>query len=108
MTKSDLGIVHGVDASSRSGRRHAVNEVKMIGETEITRTASLQRGQFFAVKNQASDATPSDQKPREEKGAPYAHSAYKILLASSGSYMVNSDLGVVMGWMLGPGPVGGM
>lgn len=38
--------------------------------------------------------TPSDQKPREEKSAPYRDIRYKTLLAAKGSFMDKSDLGI--------------
>ncbi|KAI5865606.1 hypothetical protein GGS23DRAFT_595124 [Durotheca rogersii] len=38
--------------------------------------------------------TPSDQKPREEKSAPYRDPRYKILLETEGSFMGKSDLGI--------------
>ncbi|KAL7786361.1 hypothetical protein V8C37DRAFT_392091 [Trichoderma ceciliae] len=42
----------------------------------------------------ASSATPSDQRPREEKSAPYRDPRYKTLLATKGSFMDESDLGI--------------
>lgn len=44
--------------------------------------------------NSATSTTPSDQRPREEKIAPYRDPRYKTLLASKGSFMDESDLGV--------------
>ncbi|KAI0388275.1 hypothetical protein F5Y17DRAFT_453438 [Xylariaceae sp. FL0594] len=44
--------------------------------------------------NSASSQTPSDQKPREEKSAPYRDPRYKTLLATKGSFMDKSDLGI--------------
>ncbi len=41
-----------------------------------------------------SSVTPSDQKPREEKSAPYRDPRYKTLLATKGSFMDESDLGI--------------
>ncbi|KAK3996889.1 hypothetical protein QBC44DRAFT_123425 [Cladorrhinum sp. PSN332] len=41
-----------------------------------------------------SSVTPSDQKPREEKSAPYRDPRYKTLLANMGSFMDKSDLGI--------------
>ncbi|RKU40529.1 hypothetical protein DL546_000368 [Coniochaeta pulveracea] len=38
--------------------------------------------------------TPSDQKPREEKSAPYRDPRYKTLLETKGSFMDKSDLGI--------------
>ncbi|TPX10699.1 uncharacterized protein E0L32_008268 [Thyridium curvatum] len=42
--------------------------------------------------NSASSMTPSDQKPREEKSAPYRDPRYKTLLEIKGSYMTKSPL----------------
>ena len=44
--------------------------------------------------NSGSSTTPSDQKPREEKSAPYRDPRYKILLATKGSFMDESDIGI--------------
>ncbi|KAG8407779.1 hypothetical protein J3459_018372 [Metarhizium acridum] len=44
--------------------------------------------------NSATSTTPSDQKPREEKSAPYRDPRYKTLLASKGSFMDKSNLGI--------------
>lgn len=38
--------------------------------------------------------TPSDQKPREEKSAPYTTPQYRLELAAQGSYMNESKLGI--------------
>lgn len=42
----------------------------------------------------ASSFTPSDQKPREEKGAPYRNPRYKAILATKGSFMDQTDLDI--------------
>ncbi|KAF2245814.1 hypothetical protein BU26DRAFT_552856 [Trematosphaeria pertusa] len=42
----------------------------------------------------ASSTTPSDQKPREAKSAPYQDPRYKLLLQTKGSFMDKSDLGI--------------
>lgn len=44
--------------------------------------------------NSATSTTPSDQRPREEKSAPYRDPRYKILLATKGSFMDKSDIGI--------------
>ncbi|KAK3328699.1 hypothetical protein B0T19DRAFT_450073 [Cercophora scortea] len=44
--------------------------------------------------NSATSATPSDQKPREEKSAPYRHQRYETLLEVKGSYMTKAPLGL--------------
>jgi hypothetical protein len=38
--------------------------------------------------------TPSDQKPREAKSAPYQSPQYRILLETKGSFMRKSDFGI--------------
>ncbi|KAK0655516.1 hypothetical protein B0T16DRAFT_319730 [Cercophora newfieldiana] len=42
----------------------------------------------------ATSITPSDQKPREEKSAPYRDARYPLLLQTKGSYMDISELGI--------------
>ncbi|KAK2593666.1 hypothetical protein QQS21_008635 [Conoideocrella luteorostrata] len=44
--------------------------------------------------NSATSATPSDQRPREEKSAPYRDARYKTVLATKESFMYESDLGI--------------
>ncbi|RYO88027.1 hypothetical protein DL766_007504 [Monosporascus sp. MC13-8B] len=44
--------------------------------------------------NSATSITPSDQKPREEKSAPYRDARYPLLLQTKGSYMDISELGI--------------
>ncbi|KAF7858882.1 hypothetical protein EAF04_008924 [Stromatinia cepivora] len=41
-----------------------------------------------------SSTTPSDQKPREAKSAPYTRPSYTTLLATKGSFLDESDLGI--------------
>ena len=41
-----------------------------------------------------SSTTPSDQKPREAKSAPYTRPSYATVLATKGSFMDKSDLGI--------------
>lgn len=42
----------------------------------------------------ATSVTPSDQRPREEKSAPYRNAQYPLLLETKGSYMKESPLGI--------------
>ncbi|KAK3357249.1 hypothetical protein B0T25DRAFT_151590 [Lasiosphaeria hispida] len=44
--------------------------------------------------NSVTSTTPSDQKPREEKSAPYRNAQYPLLLQTKGSYMGKSPLGI--------------
>ncbi|KAK4168774.1 hypothetical protein QBC43DRAFT_296776 [Cladorrhinum sp. PSN259] len=45
--------------------------------------------------NSGTSTTPSDQKPREEKSAPYRDARYPLLLETKGSYMYISELGIM-------------
>ncbi|KAK9438293.1 hypothetical protein VB005_09301 [Metarhizium brunneum] len=45
--------------------------------------------------NSASSSTPSDQRPREEKSAPYRDPRYETLLGTKGSFMVKSNLDII-------------
>ncbi|EGR52979.1 uncharacterized protein TRIREDRAFT_29115, partial [Trichoderma reesei QM6a] len=47
--------------------------------------------------NSATSTTPSDQKPRELKSAPYKDARYPLLLQTKGSYMRVSELGITDG-----------
>ncbi|KAH6632476.1 hypothetical protein F5144DRAFT_252566 [Chaetomium tenue] len=44
--------------------------------------------------NSATSTTPSDQKPREEKSAPYRDQRYETLLEVKGSYMTKAPVGL--------------
>ncbi|PQK08282.1 hypothetical protein BB8028_0001g03600 [Beauveria bassiana] len=44
--------------------------------------------------NSASSSTPSDQRPREEKSAPYRDPRYETLLATKGSFLAKSNLDI--------------
>ncbi|KAK2591557.1 hypothetical protein QQS21_010750 [Conoideocrella luteorostrata] len=44
--------------------------------------------------NSATSSTPSDQRPREEKSAPYRDARYELLLQTKGTYMDISELGI--------------
>ncbi|KXL45558.1 MAG: hypothetical protein FE78DRAFT_90381 [Acidomyces sp. 'richmondensis'] len=52
-------------------------------------TTSLRRKRSDSGSLAASSNTPSDQKPREEKAAPYQDPRYKTLLETKGSFMRN-------------------
>ncbi|ELR01981.1 hypothetical protein GMDG_05150 [Pseudogymnoascus destructans 20631-21] len=56
-------------------------------------SSSLRRKQSNASSVTASSATPSDQKAREVKSAPYQDGRYQTILASQGSFMSKSELG---------------
>jgi hypothetical protein len=57
-------------------------------------SSSLRRKQLDAGSVTARSTTPSDQKPRDVKSAPYQDPRYKTVLASKGSFMDESDLGI--------------
>jgi len=52
-------------------------------------TPSLRRKRSESGSLVASSTTPSDQKPREEKSAPYRDARYRTLLETKGSYLRN-------------------
>ena len=55
---------------------------------------SLRRTQSIAGSVAPSSATPSDQRPREVKSAPYQDARYESILEGHGSFMRRSELGV--------------
>ncbi|KAF2453096.1 hypothetical protein BDY21DRAFT_424709 [Lineolata rhizophorae] len=55
---------------------------------------SLRRKRSESGALSASSTTPSDQKPREEKSAPYQDPRYSTLLETKGSYMDKSEVGI--------------
>jgi hypothetical protein len=57
-------------------------------------SSSLRGKQLETGSAAPSSTTPSDQKPREAKSAPYQSPQYRILLETKGSFMRKSDLGI--------------
>jgi hypothetical protein len=57
-------------------------------------SSSLRGRRSEAGSISASSATPSDQKPRDAKSIPYQDARYKTILASKGSFLEESDLGI--------------
>ena len=57
---------------------------------------SLARKSSNAGSTGSSNRTPSDDKPRELKSAPYKHPGYKVLLGTLGSFMEESDRGITV------------
>ena len=55
---------------------------------------SLARKHSDAGSVAPSSTTPSDEKPREAKSAPYKHPGYKTLLATCGTFMSKSEQGI--------------
>jgi hypothetical protein len=58
------------------------------------RSSSSLRSRKRSEPGSNSLATPSDQRPREEKSAPYRDPRYTVLLETKGSYMDRSRLGI--------------
>jgi hypothetical protein len=59
------------------------------------KSSSSLRGKLSEAGSAApSSTTPSDQKLREAKSAPYQSPQYKILLETKGSFMRKSELGI--------------
>ncbi|KAM0413564.1 hypothetical protein ACHAPT_013659 [Fusarium lateritium] len=56
--------------------------------------ASLVRKRSNSATSTSTSTTPSDQKPREEKSAPYRDPRYETLLGTKGSFMTKSRLDV--------------
>jgi len=57
-------------------------------------SSSLRGKQSEASSAPPSSTTPSDQKPREAKSTPYQDARYKTILATKGSFIDESDLGI--------------
>ena len=55
---------------------------------------SLARKSSNAGSTGPSNTTPSDEKPRELKSAPYKHPGYKVLIGTLGSFMNKSEHGI--------------
>ena len=60
-------------------------------------SSSLRGKQSEAGSAAPSSTTPSDQKPREFKSAPYQDARYQTILATKGSFMGKSGLGITDG-----------
>jgi len=57
-------------------------------------SSSLRSKQLEAGSAAPSSTTPSDQKLREAKSTPYTRPSYETVLATKGSFMGKSDLGI--------------
>jgi hypothetical protein len=57
-------------------------------------SSSLRGKQSEAGSAAPSSTTPSDQKPREAKSTPYTRPSYETVIATKGSFMGKSDLGI--------------
>ena len=58
-------------------------------------TSSLRRKRSDSELAEQSSNTPSDQKSREAKSAPYRDARYETLLSTKGSFMDKDDIGIV-------------
>lgn len=56
--------------------------------------SSLRGRQSTSGASEPTSATPSDQKPREEKSSQYKHASYSTLLAANGSFMDKDGEGI--------------
>ncbi|RDA95185.1 hypothetical protein CP533_1851 [Ophiocordyceps camponoti-saundersi (nom. inval.)] len=63
--------------------------------SDVERLLARSKSISFPRTPTTSVATPSDQKPREEKSAPYRDARYATLLGTKGSFMTASNLGIV-------------
>ncbi|KAI9747639.1 MAG: hypothetical protein M4579_007424, partial [Chaenotheca gracillima] len=92
-TQIDFEQDSGTAESERDDAFHEqLKQMNMPGHYLLARkksTASLRRQNL-----ESNPTTPSDQKPREAKSAPYADPSYAIILATKGSFMDKSDLGI--------------
>ncbi|KPM42309.1 hypothetical protein AK830_g4256 [Neonectria ditissima] len=59
------------------------------------KSSSSLRSRKRSEPGSASSATPSDQRLREQKSAPYRDPRYKALLETKGSFMDKSELGII-------------
>lgn len=57
-------------------------------------TPSLRRKRSELGLSTPSSVTPSDQRPREEKSAPYRNPQYELVLNTKGTFMDKSELGI--------------
>ncbi len=58
--------------------------------------SSLRSKQSEAGSVTPSSTTPSNQKPREAKSAPYTRPSYATVLGTKGSFINKSDLGITV------------
>ncbi|KAK4119374.1 hypothetical protein N657DRAFT_604532 [Parathielavia appendiculata] len=68
--------------------------VKLLFAKKKTTSVSRKRSGSDSSTTASQDTTPSDQRLREEKNAPYRNPRYPLLLQTKGSYMGISELGV--------------
>ena len=87
------------DFKDRFRKRQLVREI--LGTSNMNHllarkksSSSLRRKQSEASSVTPSSTTPSDQKPREAKSTPYQSPQYETLLATKGSFMDKSELGI--------------
>lgn len=59
-----------------------------------TKSSSSLRSKRFESFSVPGSTTPSDQKPREEKSAPYRHARYETVLNTKGSFMAEHEDGI--------------
>ena len=85
-TRIDLEKYNGIYWVTEMGLNHLLARRKS--------SSSLRAKQSEAGSIASSSTTPSDQKQRETKSTPYARLSYTTVLATKGSFMDKSDLGI--------------
>ncbi|KAI2619935.1 hypothetical protein GGR54DRAFT_601860 [Hypoxylon sp. NC1633] len=85
-TRKDFEKYNGIPWVTEMGLNHLLARRKSL--------SSLRGKQSEAGSVTPSSTTPSDQKPREAKSAPYTRPSYATVLATKGSFMDKSDLGI--------------
>jgi hypothetical protein len=85
-TRKDFEKYNGIPWVTEMGLDHLLARKKS--------SSSLRGKQSEAGSATPSSTTPSDQKPREAKSASYTRPSYTTVLATKGSFMDKSDLGV--------------
>jgi hypothetical protein len=88
------GLISVIGQSRKLGQREYFQQDSMhhlIARQKSTASLRRKRSESSLV----TSVTPSDQRPREEKSAPYRHASYPTLLETLGdSYMDESKLGI--------------
>lgn len=100
----DQGVVSGISASQRSHISHWAEEKdwpeEYFRQDAMDHLLARKKSTPFLRRKRSegsftTSATPSDQRPREEKSAPYKNPSYRTLLETQGnSYMSEYELGI--------------
>jgi len=99
--KRDAGLRNISTKTIRLGEISKYNRIPWVTEIGLNHLlakrkslSSLYSKQSDAGSVTPSSITPSDQKPREAKSAPYTRPSYATVLATKGSFIDKSDLGI--------------